>query len=84
MGIGVSTALWAIVLGLQGSVPELARLAEPSTVAQAAVALQRTIEFSLRQLPYAMGLAVVGYLLTRSRSLSRLPPAFGLSRSSRP
>jgi len=62
----MSTALWTVIVGLQGSVPELARLGETNS-AEAAVVLQTTLEVVVRPLPYALSLASVGNLLNRSR-----------------
>jgi hypothetical protein len=76
VGAGISNAVFTVVLGLQLSVPELARLPGGDPIAQAAVVTQSTIESSLRPAALTIALAAVGYILVKSRVL---PSVFGIA-----
>ena len=75
LGLGVSTAVWIIVLGLLYALPDLARLPQGEMLAEAAVVVESTIELSLRPPVLALGLIAAGYLIIRTRSV---PVGFGL------
>jgi hypothetical protein len=76
VGTGISNAVFTVVLGLQLSVPELARLPGGDPLAQAAVVTEWTIESSLRPAALTIALAAVGYILVKSRVLPRV---FGIA-----
>ena len=75
LGLGVSSAVWIVVLGLLYALPDIARLPQGDLLAQAAVAVESTIELSLRPPVLALGLMAAGYMMLRTRSL---PVAFGV------
>jgi hypothetical protein len=76
VGAGISNAVFTVVLGLQLSVPELARVPGGDPIAQAAVVTEWTIESSLRPAALTVALAAVGYILVKSRVL---PRGFGIA-----
>jgi len=75
LGLGVSSAVWIVVLGLLYALPELARLPQGELLAQAAVVVESMIELSVRPPVLALGLMAAGYLMLRTRSL---PVGFGV------
>lgn len=71
-GVAAAETIYAVIRGLQYAVPQLAGLRGGDAVAQAAVILQATLVFSVQALPLAIGLAAIGYLLSRQKRLSKV------------
>jgi hypothetical protein len=75
VGLAVADAVFAVITGMQYAVPQLAALGDGGVAAQAAVVMQTSLEFSLRPIPFGIGLAALGFVLVRG---GVLPAAFGV------
>lgn len=75
VGLAVADAVFAVISGMQYAVPQLSSLGDGGVAAQAAVVMQTSLEFSIRPIPFGIGLAALGFVLVRG---GILPVAFGV------